>query len=148
MCVQKIGWRKEGKKILASKRDAAQRPSKGGQLLIIGSHPAAEAGDVGGADGLEEEALGALLQAPGDAVGHVLRRHDDHGDPPEPGRLLDALEQLVPRHAGHPVVGDDHVHVGQPAEAEQLQGPRRRVHCGHCTERERERAGRRQQPRI
>jgi hypothetical protein len=95
-------------------------------------HAGAEAGHVGGADGLEEEVLGALLQAPGDAGGHVLRRHDHHGDLPELGRLLDALEQLVPRHAGHPVVGDDHVHVREQAEAEQLQRPRRRVHRGHC----------------
>lgn len=96
------------------------------------SDPAAEPGHVGGADGLEEEVLGALLEAAGDPVGHVLRGHDHDGDPPELGRLLDALEELVPGHPGHPVVGDDHVHVGEQAQRQQLQRPRRRLHGGHC----------------
>lgn len=98
------------------------------------SDPAAEAGDVGGADGLEEEVLGALLQAAGDAVGHVLGRHDHHRDLPQLRRLLDVLEELVPGHPGHPVVRDDHVHVGEQTQREQLQRPRRRLHGGHCKE--------------
>jgi hypothetical protein len=44
---------------------------------------------------------------------------------------LDALEELVAGHAGHPVVGDDHVDVGDEAEAEELERPRRRLHRGH-----------------
>lgn len=98
------------------------------------SDPAAEAGDIGWADGLEEEVLGALLQAPGDAVGHVLRRHDDDGDLPQLRRLLDVLEELVPSHPGHPVVRDDHVHVGEQTQRQQLKRTRRRLHGGHCKE--------------
>jgi hypothetical protein len=47
------------------------------------------------------EARIELLQATGDAGGHVLRRHDDDEDVPERRRLLHALEQLVPSHPRH-----------------------------------------------
>lgn len=95
------------------------------------SDTAAEPRHVGGAYGLEQEVLGALLQAPADPVRHVLRRHDHHRDLLELRRFLDALEELVAGHAGHPVVGDDHVDVGDEAEAEELERPRRRLHRGH-----------------
>jgi hypothetical protein len=59
------------------------------------------------------------------------RRHDDDVDAPERRRLLDALEQLVPGHPRHPLVGDDHADVGEQAHREQLQRARRRLHGGH-----------------
>jgi hypothetical protein len=46
-------------------------------------------------------------------------------------RLLDTLEQLVPGHPRHPVVGDDHDDAGEQAQREQLQRARRRLHGGH-----------------
>jgi hypothetical protein len=39
-----------------------------------------------------------------DAGGHIFRRHDDDEDLPKRRRLLDALEQLVPRHHRLPAV--------------------------------------------
>lgn len=44
------------------------------------SDPVAQPGYVRGPDGLEEEVLCSLLQAPADPVRDVLRRHDYHRD--------------------------------------------------------------------
>lgn len=52
------------------------------------SDTAAEPRHVRGAYGLEQEVLGALLQAPADPVRHVLRRHDHHRDLLELRRFL------------------------------------------------------------
>lgn len=91
-----------------------------------GQQQAAEARHVRRPHRLDQELLGAFLEAPPDPGRRVLGRHDHHRDLAELRRLLHPLQQLVPSHLRHAVVRDDHVHL--PLQAENLQCSLATVH--------------------